>query len=90
MSMCLLSYLLPQTYYAYGYDSVTYSIVLFAKNVCNLIISFIMPKLSQKILNKTIISISIICSIVLSLFYPASCLNIIALSVNYVLYDAAT
>lgn len=49
-----------------------------------------MPKLSEKVLNKTIIAVSISCAIFLSLFYTASCLDIIALSINYVLYDAAT
>lgn len=46
-----------------------------------------MPKLSEKILNKTIILTSIICSLISSIFYPISTINIISLSVNYVLYD---
>ena len=49
-----------------------------------------MPKLSNVIINKTIILTSIVCSFIGSLMFPASCMNIIALSVNYVLYEILT
>ena len=81
-----LSYFMPQTFTRYGKSSSEYSIISFCGMAMMALGTVVVTKFNKKIINKYLLLFGIGTSLIMLSLMFASCMNWIALSVNYAVH----
>lgn len=79
-----LSYFMPQTFTRYGKSSSEYSYISMGGTLMMAVGTIVTTKLNKKVINKYLLIFGISLSTIAILLMYASCMNWIALSVNYI------